>query len=214
MFRIAYFCIYHELYSDPISNRHIHSRGRLCLRDGRLVHNSVDRRINSLEGRRCGALVPGIAVAVVLVESSDGRIKVSQIVLALNFVADVLLDAQVESLVIRVRLDAERPAARDVLDFRARVPVLWLSRLCCRVPGRSAALNAVAILGVGQDVEADLAWNREGRVCGIFWGVGDVSDRPVGWSRQRSWWTLAGESGRWRAVLLDVVHDRMPLAAL
>jgi hypothetical protein len=43
-----------------------------------------------------------IAAAVVRVLSRDGQVSVRQIVLALDLVADVLLDAQVERLVVRV----------------------------------------------------------------------------------------------------------------
>jgi hypothetical protein len=61
----------------------------------------------------------------------------------------MLLDPQVESLIIRVRFDAERPFSWDVADLRARVPVRGLSWLGGRVPGRAVALDAVAVLGVG-----------------------------------------------------------------
>lgn len=126
----------------------------------------------------------------------------------------MLLDAQVERLVIRVRLDAERPVSWDVAYVRASIPVSWLSRLCCRIPRRSCAINAVAILGVGQQIELDRARNGGRRVRRIFWALGAVPDWPLGWRGQRSWWTLAREGGRWWAVLLDIVHDRVPLAAL
>ena len=139
--------------------------------DTRHVHNSVNRRINSLKSRRRSALALAIAAAVVRVLRSNRQIGVSQIVLTLHLVANILLDAQVERLVIGVRLDAERPVARDVLDLWARVPVRWLSRLCLRIPRRAIALDAPAVLGVGQDVEADLTVDGGGRVRGIFGAV-------------------------------------------
>jgi hypothetical protein len=43
-----------------------------------------------------------MTAAVVWVESSRGQISISQVVLALDLVADMLLDTKVEILVIRV----------------------------------------------------------------------------------------------------------------
>jgi len=186
----------------------------VCLLNSHLVHNSVNRRINSLESRRRRALPLSIAAAVVRVLRSDSYVRVRQIVLALHLVADVLLDAQVERLVVRVRLDAEREVAGDVADVRAIVPLCWLGRLRGRVPGRSGAVDAVAVLGVGKDVEVDGAFNGGRGVRGVFGAVGAVPDRPVGWSGQGSWWALAREGGRWGSVLLDVVHDCVTLVAL
>ena len=126
----------------------------------------------------------------------------------------MLLDAEVEGVVVGVRLDAERPVARDVADVRARVPVRGLGRLCSRVPGRPGALDAAALLGIGQEVEEDVAGDGLGGVGGVFGGVGGVADWPAGWVGERGWWALFGEGGGWWAVFLDVVHDCVSLAAL
>ena len=182
--------------------------------DERHVRNSVDRRVKSLVRRSSGALVSVLAAAVARIESRGGQIRVSQIVLALDLVADMLLDAQVECLVVRVRLDAEGEAAWDVADVRARVPVGWLSWLCGRIPRRPLADDAPAVLGVGQDIEADRACDGGRSVGGAACTLGGVPDWPVGWCWHRSWWTLLREGGRWWTILLDVVHCRMSLFAL
>lgn len=182
--------------------------------DDRHVRNSVYRRVKSLARRSSGALVPVLAAAVARVEGGGGQIRVSQIVLALDLVTDMLLDAQVERLVIRVRLDAEGEAAWDVADVRARVPVRWLGWLCGGIPRRPLADDAPAVLGVGQDVEADRACDRGGGVRRISCTLGGVPDWPVGWRWHRSWWTLVRERGRRWTILLDVVHRRVPLFAL
>ena len=130
MFRILHFFFYHGQHMQtPLPNRHdlVARKSCWCSLDALHVHNSIDRRVNSVKGRRCSALILAIAAVVSRVASSGGQVSVRQIVLTLDLVADVLLDAQVEGLVIPVGLDAERPAARDVLDFWASVPVLWLS---------------------------------------------------------------------------------------
>lgn len=168
-------CIHHnpQLVANEACSR---------LLDALHIHNSVNRRVNGLESRRRSALPFPIAAAIIRILRSDSQVRVSQIVLTLHLIANVLLDAQVESLVIRVRLNTERPVTRDVLDLGARVPVRWLSRLCFRVPGRAVAFDAPAVLGVGQDVEADLAVDS-GR--GVRGPIGVVSDRPVGDGGQR-----------------------------
>jgi len=214
MFRILHFFFYHGQHiQTPLPNRHdlVARKSCWCSLDALHVHNSIDRRINSLPSRRRSALALAITATIIRILGSNRQIRVSQIVLALHLIADILLDAQVESLVIRVRLNAERPVSRDVLDLRARVPVRRLGGLCFRVPSRAVALDAPAVLGIGQDVEADLAVDS-GR--GVRGPIGAVSDGPVGDGGQRVWRALLREGGRWWTILLDVVHLRVPLFAL
>lgn len=189
---------------------------KACLRlfNSRHIHNSVNRRINSLPARIRGAPTLPITATVIRVLCSNRQICVSQVILALDLIADVLLDTQVERIVTGVRLDAEGPVARDVLDLRTREPIRRLRRLRFRVPRRAVALDAPAILGVGQEVEADLAVDGGRRVGGVFGAKGGVSDGPAGDGGQRVWRALLREGGRWWAILLDVVHLRVPLFAL
>ena len=186
----------------------------LCSLDSSHIHDSIDRRINSLPTRIRSAPTFPITATVIRILRSNRQIRVSQVILALDLIADVLLDTQVERIVTGVRLDAERPVARDVLDLRTWQPVGGLRGLRFRVPGRAIALDAPAVLGVGQEVEADLAVDGGRGVRGVFGAKGGVSDGPVGDGGQRVRRALLREGGRWRPILLDVVHLRVPLFAL
>ena len=146
---ITYFYLYHERYSKPpsMSSRSQSMKLSRSL-DGRNIYNRVNRRINSLKSRRSSALTLPITATVIRILSGDRQIRISKVILTLNLIADVLLDARIERLVIRVLLNAERPVARDVLNLWTEVPVRWPRRLHFRVPGRAIIFHAPVVLCV------------------------------------------------------------------
>lgn len=124
--------------------------------NNRQVRHPINRRIHSLPRRFRGTSPPRITDTKPLIPRRNRQIRISQISLTLHLATNPLPDRQIKSLIIGIRLDAEGPRARDGGFGGAGEPVCWLGGCCCcGIPFGAIADHTVAVLGVGEEVEAE-----------------------------------------------------------